>query len=121
MHELSIAQDLVELVEASLASSAPQARVTSVRVRIGVLSGVVPAALASAWPAATRKTAIAGAQLVVEEVQLAIWCDVCQREQELGGPGRLVCPACGTRSGQIVRGRELEIASVEVIDAASDH
>ena len=116
MHELSVAQSLVDVVSAKLADEG-RVRVTAVWVRVGPLGGVIPQALRSAFGAATSGTVLGGARLEIEETSLVVWCPACGVEKELPGVGRLRCPACGTRAPRVVRGAELEVISVEVVDA----
>lgn len=113
MHELSIATSIVETV--GVIAAEQQATVGAVAVRVGALSGVVPDALRFAWDVATRGTAMDGATLNIDEVAAAVWCPSCQAEQAIPG-GRLRCPVCGTATPRVVRGRELEILSLEIND-----
>jgi len=120
MHEISIAQSLVDEVVARLDDDdAGPSRVTSLTLRIGVMSGVVPEALRFAFDAAMRRTPLDGARLEIEAVPLVVWCPACGGERELVGPQRLRCPACAAPTPRIVRGRELELVSIEVVDAAA--
>lgn len=112
MHELSIARSIVETVEEHPAGTGT--RVSGVTVRLGALSGVDPRALEFAFGPATAGTSLAGARLVIEEVGAAVFCPRCRRERELPGIQRLRCPVCRTPTPQIVRGRELEILSLEL-------
>jgi hydrogenase nickel incorporation protein HypA/HybF len=66
MHELSIAMSLVDAICEELPRLGSGARVRSVRVRVGELSGVAPDALAFAFEVATDDTAIVGARLSVQ-------------------------------------------------------
>ena len=117
MHELSIAHRLVELVCDELVDE-PAARVRSVRLRLGPLSGVVAQALLFAYDAATAGTPLQGSTLEVEHVAPVVFCAGCERESELPSVQLLRCPVCLAPTPDVVRGRELEIVSVEVIDPA---
>lgn len=122
MHEISVAHSLVGVVLEQLGEEGlADARVTVVNVRVGALSGVVPEALTSAFGPAIDGTALAGARLHIDVVPVAIWCDPCASECELSGAGRLICPACGSRAARVVRGRELEVTSVEVVSVEVGH
>jgi hydrogenase nickel incorporation protein HypA/HybF len=115
MHELSIAQSLVDLItEQTL--SLPHARVRTVRVRIGDLSGVVPDALRSAWPAATRGTPSAAADLVIDAQPVLLWCDQCRAERPARNVQSLRCATCGTPSNDVRHGREMELLTIEVLE-----
>ena len=117
MHELSVAQAIVESLghHEALAGGA---RIVAVTVRVGALSGVVPAALRFAWGPATEGTFAAGSRLEIEDVPLAVWCPACRAEREPAFP-RLACPACGASTPEVLRGRELEILAMELEDSGA--
>ena len=112
MHEYSIMQNALHeaLRQARLAGAA---RVHSIRLRIGVLSGVVPDALRFAFEALTPGTAAQGALLAIEEVPARFWCATCRREF-LSANFYAECPDCGGPSAELRAGRELELSSMEV-------
>src|SRR5688500_14769654 len=101
MHELSVAQELVELVDLQLADGGP-IKVNSVLVRIGPLSGVVPQALRFAYDAAAAGTRLAGSVLQIEEVEAAIFCQPCNQERTLPSIQRMRCPVCGAPAADVV-------------------
>ncbi len=119
MHELSIACDLVESLGKHLDEQAPGAGVRSVLLRVGVMSGVDSQALRWAYDVAIRDTRFAGSRLEIETVPLVVWCANCQAEQSLENLAPLRCPSCSALTPRMVRGRELEILAVELIDAAA--
>ncbi len=98
MHELGIAQNLVDLVSREVAGH-PGARVIAVRLRVGELAGVEPEALGFAFDALKAETACAGAALVVEPVGAA-WA-----------------------GGELVAGTELDLMAIELEEPAEviDH
>jgi hydrogenase nickel incorporation protein HypA/HybF len=119
MHELSIAHSLVELAEEA-ARGADANRVHVVRVRVGWLSGVVSDALLFAWDVAAAGTLLEGATLSIDDVPVAIHCASCDRDAELEDARSLRCPVCGTPSRDVVRGKELELVSMEIDDAPAN-
>ncbi len=104
---MSIVQSVTDAV------STDGGRVDAVSVRVGAMSGVISEALTFAWGAASGGTALADARLEIEWVPAVVWCEACAAERELPGM-RMVCPACQTRCPRLVRGRELDILSVEM-------
>jgi hydrogenase nickel incorporation protein HypA/HybF len=64
VHELAIAESLVDLVAERTAGR----RVVAVNVRVGTDAGVVPDAMTFSFEVVTAGTPLAGARLVVEEV-----------------------------------------------------
>ena len=84
MHELSIAQGLVEAACEALARCEPApARVGSLRVRIGALSGVVPEALEFCYGLTVEGTPLAGSRLVIEEQPVVVFCPRCLENRTL--------------------------------------
>lgn len=98
---------------AESAHAAGAKRVTALRLRIGALSGVVPAAMQFAWEVVRRDTPLAAARLEIETVGAACWCATC-RAEFASGEFLSECPRCHDLSGDLRRGRELEIAAVEL-------
>lgn len=113
MHELGLARGIVDLAH-SAATEAGAPRVTAVRVQVGRMAGVEAGALLFSFDLAAEGTRVEGARLVIDDVPVAIWCAECRAERELPGIQRFRCPACDTPSGDIRRGRELEVTSIEV-------
>jgi hydrogenase nickel incorporation protein HypA/HybF len=112
MHEVSIMSEAVRMaVEATKAAGANH--VVGLRLRVGRLSGAVPDAMEFAWEVVRRGTIAENARLEIESVPAACWCAACQVEFECADFFD-ECPRCHNLSGELRRGRELEIASVEM-------
>lgn len=121
MHEFGLLRSVAAAVERA-ANEAGATRVTEVALRVGDLSGAVPEALLGSWPMVVAGTPLADATLSVEPVGAAIWCPVCAAERPIDAFFALACPVCDTPTGQLVRGREFEIAWVEWdVDDQSSH
>jgi hydrogenase nickel incorporation protein HypA/HybF len=108
MHELSITRNIVAIV----AEAAGGRRVSRVTLDIGVLSAVVPDALRFCFDVVSAGTAVAGAELVVREVQAAAHCRNCGADF-LVDAAVAVC-ACGSRELALTGGDELTIRTMEV-------
>lgn len=112
MHEVSIAQNLLEL--ALQAASEKGIRVvTAVHVRLGALSGVARDVLEFAFDVVVEGTPLAGAKLVIEEVPVKVFCQHCGEERPLAEPFRMRCPACARPAEKVVAGREIELHALE--------
>ena len=112
MHEVSLMAEAVRMAEIA-AQSAGAGRVLKLRLRVGRLSGAAPEALRFAFEVVGRNTLAAGATLEIEPVPAACWCATCQAEFE-SADFFSECPRCHNPSGELRRGRELEIAAVEL-------
>ena len=117
MHELSLLAPVVAAVSrAAQAADAPT--VEAVGLRVGTLSGADVEALEGAWSIAVADSpALRHARLDIQTVPAAIWCPGCQAEVEIDEFYALRCPVCGTPSGNLVHGREFEVAYAQVPDA----
>ncbi|MDQ2866235.1 MAG: hydrogenase maturation nickel metallochaperone HypA [Candidatus Eremiobacteraeota bacterium] len=116
MHELSVAMAIIDEVSERCAGE-KASRIAAVHLRIGELSSVVNDALIFSWDLAAEGTVAAGSLLKIERVAVAVECPNCARERRPMSANHLVCIECGTPAPQIVRGRELEVVAMEVIDA----
>lgn len=115
MHELSIAQSIVEIAEEA-ASNAGATRVTAVHLRLGALAGVVTSALLFSWELVTHETLLEGASLEIEELPVMVFCPQCKMTVTLPTTQLFRCPVCDTPVSEIVQGRELEIKALEIVD-----
>jgi hydrogenase nickel incorporation protein HypA/HybF len=112
MHEVSIMAEALRMAVES-AQTVGARRITGLRLRVGRLSGAVPEALQFAWDVVRRDTPAAEAWLEIDSIPAACWCPPCQAEFECRDFFS-ECPRCHNVSGELRRGRELEIASVEL-------
>jgi hydrogenase nickel incorporation protein HypA/HybF len=112
MHEVSIMAEAVRMAVESAQAAGAQ-RVTGLRLRVGGLSGAVPDAMRFAWDVVSRDTIAAGARLEIESVPPAGWCTTCQAEFQCADSFN-ECLRCYNVSGELRRGRELDIAAVEL-------
>ena len=112
MHELSIALSLLDLAEEEAGRHG--GRVAAVHLKLGPLSGVVKAALLSAYDLAREGHPLGGAELVVEEVAITAFCPACASVRTIPSVQDLRCPDCGAPTPEIVTGRELEVVALEI-------
>ena len=112
MHELAVAQALVDQVNAVI-DQHNAALASLICVRIGPLAGVVPELLATAFPLAAAGSRMEHAQLEFTHAPIQVHCQTCGAETE-AAMNRLVCGACGDWHTQLISGDELVLESVEL-------
>ncbi len=112
MHEVGIAASILESVETE-ARRRPEARFAAVGVRIGELSNVDQDALAFAFDALVRKTALENLQLEVEWCPRRQKCLDCKEEFTVR-EFDLNCPKCAGNKTSCIGGTELDIAYLEL-------
>jgi hydrogenase nickel incorporation protein HypA/HybF len=115
MHELSIAYNLVEIAERA-AQQAEVAHVLAVHLRLGELSGVEIDPLLFGYDVATQGTRLEGSLLKIERIPIVAYCPTCDVEVNIPSLQLFQCPICGTPTGDIRQGRELELTYLEVAD-----
>jgi hydrogenase nickel incorporation protein HypA/HybF len=114
VHELSIAQSVLDIVYQNLPKDRP-VTVRAVRLRIGAMGGVVPDSLDFCFSALTHGTPLEGALLEIDHVPLVVHCDSCGRDSEIEQT-RFACPACGAIDLRVVTGNEMQIREIEIED-----
>jgi hydrogenase nickel incorporation protein HypA/HybF len=114
MHELAVCQTIVAQVEQIARER--NARVHSITLRIGPLSGVEAELLQRAYPLASAGTRSAAASLIIESAPVRVGCRSCG-QQTHARANRLVCSHCGDWHTDLLSGDELLLASVELVPA----
>jgi len=112
MHELSLMVALREQVLAAATVRGARA-VTAIHLRIGRLAGVEPEALQFAAELVLAGSLAAGAALVIDSVAARCHCSPSAAPVE-ALEGSCVCPRCGAISRQLLCGRELALAALEL-------
>lgn len=116
MHELAIAQTLIESAGRNLPNPA-RAQVTQLTVQLGALAGLSSEELAFGFQVVAAGTPFADARLVIEEVPAIVYCPQCDTNFTPDAANALLCPACGAGQGRVLQGKELLLRSIEVNDA----
>jgi hydrogenase nickel incorporation protein HypA/HybF len=112
MHELSIAMSIIELAQEE--SERRGVQVSAVHLKLGALSGVVKEALLGSFEMACEDTSLKGARLVIEELPVLIFCTACGAQRPISSIQLFCCVDCGTPSGDVVQGKELEVVALEI-------
>jgi hydrogenase nickel incorporation protein HypA/HybF len=112
MHELSIAQSLIELVSDHAAREGA-GRVRRIHLRLGELSGF-RRALYFCFDAVSRGTPCEGAELAIEEVPLSVHCTHCDAVKTPRARYNFRCPTCGMPTPKVVTGREMQVTAIEL-------
>lgn len=107
MHELSIATEIINIVEKE-ASRQNLTRVEEIGLKIGALTGVNPDALTFAFEASTGDTSLAGVVIKIEKIPVKGECRACGNAFEVQ-EFVFICPECGSSDLKINQGEELDI------------
>jgi hydrogenase nickel incorporation protein HypA/HybF len=112
MHELSIVANLFEILEEQ-AKEKKAKKITLVRLRVGVLSGVVPEFLETAFNIYKKSTIANQARLEIEKIPLEIECQKCH-QRTMKEDFVFICEHCGSRELKTLRGTDLLLERMEL-------
>ncbi len=115
MHELSIAQNILEIVQQNLpADSSPAVRL--VKLKVGELAGVDAESLEFCFSAVTEGTPLQGASLGIERIPVRCHCRCCGHDFHVE-QFVFLCPTCESPDTEMISGRELQVVEIELNNA----
>ena len=112
MHEMSIAQSLITILEEEMEKHGAGS-LKSVRLHIGRMSAIVPDALSFCFRVITEGTCMEGARLDMEMIPLRGLCVECGAEFEIKDYA-FICPECASTRIESISGQDLSIVEMEV-------
>lgn len=112
MHELSLAESLIELIEDE-ALKQGFGKVRKIRLDAGALSGVDPEALRFGFEVAAQGSCAEGAVLEILRPPGEAWCFACSQSVTVAEyyDG---CPHCGGHQLQVTDGQQFQLKELEV-------
>ena len=112
MHEMSLAEGVVQLIEDAAREQA-FGKVTAIWLEIGQLSGVEVEAMKFCFDAVIRDSIADGARLEIVATPGSGWCMQCSKTvpmSEVFGE----CPDCCSHQMQVTGGTEMRVKELEV-------
>ena len=112
MHELSLAESILQLIE-DAAVEQQFTQVKTVWLEIGALSGVDPHAMEFCFDVVMKNTLAENARLEILETPGTAWCMKCGKN--VGISARYdPCPECGRFQLEVTGGAEMRVKELEV-------
>ena len=112
MHEYSIVQSLLESCEEHAKSNDAE-KVTKVIVKIGVLSGVEPDLLQTAFDTFKEQTVCHNAQFIINHQKVVIDCFDCNITSTLD-KNEFCCPKCESVNIKVTDGEDMYLMYLEM-------
>jgi hydrogenase nickel incorporation protein HypA/HybF len=112
MHEMSLSQGIVDLIE-DAARRDGFASVRTVWLEIGKLASVETQSLRFCFDVATRGSCAEGARLEIVATPGRAWCLACSRAITVDD-ALADCPLCGSRQVQVTGGTDMRVKELEV-------
>ena len=116
MHELSIAESIIDIVRQYV----PEDELTlvrTVRVEIGAQAGISPEALEFGYRALVSESALRASALGIEDVPYRLRCQACD-VVFVSEDGLVVCPACSNLRCTVLSGTEMRVVDIQLADEA---
>ncbi|MBO8151552.1 MAG: hydrogenase maturation nickel metallochaperone HypA [Candidatus Marinimicrobia bacterium] len=116
MHELTIARNIIQIVENELKKKGNSAKVKKVSFKAGALNAIIPESLVFGFDILKKDSELLrDSELIVEEIPLKVKCRACGTESVLDGPF-FFCSNCGSGDVEVVEGEEMFVESVELYE-----
>ena len=112
MHEYSIVQSLLDQCEEN-ARANDASKVTKVIVKIGVMSGVEPDLLQTAFDTFKGGTMCDGCEYIQQIQPIKIKCHKCSEESQLS-KNEYCCPQCQSIELDVIDGEDLMLMQLEL-------
>ncbi|MDR2118322.1 MAG: hydrogenase maturation nickel metallochaperone HypA [Tannerellaceae bacterium] len=112
MHELSIAQHIVELAEEQ-ARRHQASVIEEIEIEIGRMAGVEPNTFCFALASAVKHSMLEHARIVRHDIDgegICADCGDCFKVEALFDP----CPRCGSYAVRLTKGKELRVKSIVI-------
>ncbi len=118
MHELSIAMGMIDELT-KIAGRNNARKITTVKLRIGKMSGIVIDSLTFAFDAVKLEyPLLSSAAILIEEVPVRYECNDCKNtfspQDESDGVYFPSCPRCDSYNLKLLSGEELNIENLEI-------
>ena len=112
MHELSITQNILNIVTEH-AKRANAQKVTVIHLVVGQLTGFIDDSIQFYFDLLSPGSMAEGARLDIERIPAEVRCRSCGKVFALEGY-KWTCPKCAAVGGEVLRGREFQVESIEV-------
>jgi hydrogenase nickel incorporation protein HypA/HybF len=112
MHEYSIVQSLLDSCEENAKKNSSD-KVTKVVVKIGVMSGVEPDLLQTAFDTFKEGTMCDGCEFVINIQPIVVKCHKCQEESILS-KNEYACPECQSVELDVLDGEDMYLMQLEL-------
>lgn len=113
MHEITLCQRAIELIEAQ-ARQHSVTRVTGVWLEVGAFSCVEQSALEFCFELVARETVAEGCELHIHQQEAECWCHDCWQHVQLLSSLVRRCPICAGSNLRVVADDGVQIKRLEV-------
>lgn len=117
MHELTIARQIISIVEEEIGNHLQKGYVRSITFKTGKLNAIIPESLIFIFEAIkTDYSSLKDAHLIIEEIPLRIRCKNCGNDSAIEEP-QFTCNRCKSPEIEIVSGSEMIVEKIDFIES----
>ena len=114
MHELSIAQEIIDIVKSHVTDE-DRVKVRRVEIKVGELQSVLVESLKFCFSGIRELDNLDNAELFVEQAPITVYCEDCGLESQLVNK-HFICNKCNSIRVVMRGGNELQIVAIELED-----
>ena len=112
MHELSIAENIVETVKQNVAPE-DMKKVKEIRLKLGEFSNVAADSLIFAFESLKDEYNLRGSSLKIQNIKFEVKCNECNAVTS-NRYGVRECAICGSFDTEVISGEELLVSEIEL-------
>lgn len=112
MHELSVAQNIIEIIRENVPRS-DYDNVKRILLEVGEFSGIVADSLQFCFDIIKTDTEFKNAIVQIKKIPFVLYCKNCKTETS-NNSGIRLCSECGGSNTEIISGTEMKITEVEI-------
>lgn len=113
MHEYSVVSSLIDVCEKQAEKSNAK-EIKTITLKVGRLSGIEPHFMESCFDTFKEDTICHNAQLVMNIVDVEIYCKEC-KSKYIVLDNNFLCKKCESSQTEILQGQELLVESIEIL------
>jgi len=114
MHELTIAQNIISIVEEEVAKQGDSGTVKKVFFKAGKMHAIIPESLKFGFEILKKDSKVVNqANLEIDEIPLRIKCKKCGLEKNIEEP-IFYCSKCNSFDIEIISGMDMFVESIEL-------
>ena len=110
MHEISIAENIIKLIQNEYGNS--EFKIKEIFVQVGELSGIIPDTLIFAFDQLKNDTKFSDTKINVEIIKCKLKCNNCGREYEISLSDITKCENCGSDDFILIGGTDIILSRI---------
>jgi hydrogenase nickel incorporation protein HypA/HybF len=112
MHELSVAQNIIEIVKENIPEN-ELGNVKTIFLEVGEFSGIVSDSLQYCFDVIKSDTPLGNSKMEIKKIPFVLYCNKCKSETT-NNMGIRLCEKCGGYDTKIISGTDMQITNVEI-------